>query len=284
MNLRLIPSLLLSWCLFLVYLVQTKAEIDVSKVSVDKALDDLEAAAEATLADRTSNAIKYKELMSQVHELVEEIRRMEELEKELVRRTLAVDDLIRKANAVQLKYLASQVNLTIEKELKERVAIEQESHTEEVDLSNAVTLEQLQQHAQPIRMVEESEKQIEEWVLRVIEDEIAKYHAEAGELFSSGKCVTPVEAAQLVQTSLTTFARDGIGMVDHAQGAKIVHELTSETYTPPADDPSQLIGNIWWRKYIPQDWERILPSQWEEWRAGLPSFLKHSFVSFISAR
>jgi len=270
--------LLLLWCLVLFQFSQTTAEIDASKEGVDQRLDGMEAAAEAALAERTAGATKYKDLLSQVNELMKETERLEQLENELVQRTLAVDDLVRKANAVQLKYLTTQVNLTIEEELKERAAIEELSHKEEIDVSNTVTLEQLEQQTQPTEMMEESESQLQAYILRVMKDEITAHHAEVAESCSSGKCVTPVEAAQLVQTSLTTFAHDGVSMVDHAQGAQIVHELTSSTYTPPADDPNQLLGNMWWRKYVPEDWERILPSQWEEWKAGVPSFLKHSFV------
>jgi hypothetical protein len=175
-----------------------------------------------------------------------------------------------------------QLNSTIEKEFQERASTE-ESNIQKVDLSNAVTLEQLDQQTQPTRIMQESETQLEAWIQEVIADEIANHYAQLSEMCSSGKCVTPVEAAQLVQASLTTFAYDGVRMVDHAQGGTIVYELTSETYEPPADDPSQQLGNVWWRKYIPEDWERVLPPQWEEWKAGVPTFLKHSFVSIDSS-
>lgn len=282
MRRQFILPLILLLCLLLVQLGHTTADTDASKDSIDQRLDGMEAAAEAALAERTAGATKYKELISQVNELMEENKRLESLEKQLVQRTLAVDDLVRKANAVQLKYLASQLNLTIEKELQKRASIEKENHYEEVDLSNTVTLEQLEQQTQPSHMLEESEKQLEAWILQVIQDEIANYHVKAAEMCSSRKCVTPLEAAQLVQASLTTYANDGVNKLDHAQGAQIVHELTSETYNPPADDPKQLLGNVWWRKFIPDDWERVFPSQWEEWKAGVPSFLRHTFVSSLS--
>ena len=273
--------LILLWCLAFTQIGQSTADIDASKSSVDKRLDGMEAAAEAALAGRTAGATKYKELVAQVNELMMDIKHQERLEKELIKRTLAVDDLVRKANTVQLKYLALQLNATIEKELQERVSIEQESHYAEVDVSHTVTLEELEQETQPTRMMQESEAQLEGWVKDVIADEVAKYHAEAAEMCSSGRCVSPVEAAQLVQASLTTFAYDGIRMVDHAQGGSIVYELTSNTFDPSVDDPNRKLGNVWWRKYIPQDWERVLPSQWEEWKAGIPSVVMHSFVSRI---
>lgn len=282
---RIMLPFLLLLCILCIQPLYTVAEIpnDVTQEKVDEMLDGMEAAAEAALAERTAGATKYKELVSQLNELMEENKRLEEMEKDLVRRTFAVDDLVRKANAVQLKYVAWQMNLTIEKELAERAAVKEVNQKEPVDVSNALTLEELEQQSQQVQMMDQSEKQLEEWILQVIQDEIASYHAECKGMCSTGKCVTPVEAANLVQESLTTFASDdGVSMVDHARGAKIVHELTSDTYNPPASDPNQLLGNVWWRRYIPQDWERVLPSQWEEWKSGLPSFIKHSFVSFPS--
>lgn len=281
MRISLLNHLVIVWFLSSVLLAHKVAGNRLTNEDVDVVLDRMEAAAEAALAERTTGATKYKELVRHLNELIEENKRLEELEKDLVRRTFAVDDLVRQANAVQLKYLASQMNLTIKKELEERESIRNKvnDQKEEIDVSNAVTLDQLEEQTLPTLIMDESEKQLEAWILNVIEDEIAAYHAEAAEMCSSGKCVTPVEAAQLVQASLSTFANDGVNMVDHAKGATIVYELTSETYVPPNNDPEQQLGNVWWRKYIPQDWERVLPSKWEEWKIAVPSFLKHSFVS-----
>ena len=278
-----IHSLLLLWCLVFVHLTQSNAENKCGSVtteSVDHRLDGMEAAAEAALAERTASATKYKELVSEINELIQEAKRMQEVEQELVRRTYAVENLVKRANAIQLKYLASELNLTIEQELEERRKLNRENAGgEQVDTSNAVTLQQLEQQTQLIPMMEDSETQLEDWILQVMEEEISLHHAKVAEMCSSGKCVTPIEAAQLVQASLTTFANDGVNMVDHAQGAKIVYELTSDTYIPPTDESDERLGTIWWRRYIPQDWERVLPSQWEGWKASIPSFLRHSFVS-----
>ena len=247
------------------------------QISVDDQLLDFETAAQAALTHQEDAVGKYADLVEQVNALMEESNEMLNLEKELVERTLALEVLIQQANAVQLQYMAWQLNETIEKEIQQRAPPEEESVGESVDLSNAVTLEELQEQMQPARLLEDSETKLEAWVESVMREEVTRYHTDAAD-HSSGKCVTPIEAAQLAQTSLMTYAHDGVSMVDHAHGAGIVHELTSDTYVPPADR-NQLLGNAWWRKYIPEDWERVLPSDWEEWSARVPSFLSHSLVS-----
>lgn len=262
----------LLWCL--PFIQSGTAGEDNSRGSITQQLNGLEAAAKAALASPTHGASKYAHLANQLRVLVEENKKLENLEKELVQRTLALEDVIRKANAVQLQYLAWQLNVTLEQELQNRAILEEESVDETTGPNNAVTLEQLEEQIQPARILAESETKLSEWIQNVISEEVANYHADAAARV--GKCVTPVEAAQLVQASLMTHAHDG--MVDHAQGAQIVHELTSDTYIPPAH-PNQLLGNVWWRKYIPEDWERVLPSGWEDWSVGVPLFLAHSLVS-----
>ena len=263
---------LLLWCL--AFIRSVAVGDDNARGSISEQLHDLEAAAKAALTRPTHDAGKYTHLLNQLNVLVDENKKLENLEKELVQRTLALEDVIRQANAVQLQYLAWQLNATLEEELQNRAMLEEESVDETTGPNNAVTLEQLEEQIHPDRMLAESETTLSEWIQNVISEEIANYHVE--EAARVGKCVSPLEAAQLVQASLMTHAHDG--MVDHAKGAQIVHELTSDTYIPPTD-PNQLLGNVWWRKYIPEDWERLLPSGWENWRVVVPSFLAHSLVS-----
>jgi hypothetical protein len=262
----------LLWCL--AFIQSGTVDEDNSRGSISEQLNDLEAAAKAALARPTHDASKYAHLLNQLSVLVEENKKLENMEKELVQRTLALEDVIRQANAVQLQYLAWQLNVTLEEELQNRAILEEKSVDETTGPNIAVTLEQLEEQIHPTRILAKSETTLSEWILNVINEEVANYHVEAAA--KVGKCVTPLEAAQLVQASLMTHAHDG--MVDHAKGAQIVHELTSDTYIPPAD-PNQLLGNVWWRKYIPEDWERVLPSGWQDWNVGFPSFLAHSLVS-----
>jgi hypothetical protein len=251
------------------------ANEDNSGWSISHQLSGLEAAAEAALVSRTQSANKYAKLVDELHELVEESMKLDSLEKKLIQRTAALEAVIQQANAVQLQYLSWQLNVTLEEELQNRAKLEEEHVDETTGPNNAVTLEQLEEQIQPTQILAESEIVLSEWIQNVIREEVESFHAETAT--TTKKCaVTPVDAAQLVQSALTTHMHDGT--VDHAQEAQIVHEFTSETYIPPSK-PNQRLGNVWWRKYIPQDWERVLPSGWEDWRVGVPLFVAHSLVS-----
>eukprot|EP00980_Cylindrotheca_fusiformis_P026537 scaffold16380_cov62-Cylindrotheca_fusiformis.AAC.1 len=101
-----------------------------------------------------------------------------------------------------------------------------------------------------------------------MKDEVEKYRKEL--LANSDvkpKCPSTVDVVQDVHLALTKFSQDGIGLLDHAQGGQIVHTLTSPTYSPEPD-PEELLGNVWWRKYIPEDWEKLLPEGWADWNTG----------------
>jgi hypothetical protein len=261
--------------LCLTFIQYGTANEDNSRGNIYQELRGLEAAAEAALACRTQGANKYAKLVDDIHELVEESEKLDNLEKKLVQRTAALEAVIRQANAVQLQYLAWQFNVTLEEELQNRAKLEEKHVDETTGPNNAVTLEQLEEQIQPTQILSESETMLKEWIHNVIREEVETFHAETATM--AKKCaVTPVDAAQLVQSALTTHMHDG--MVDHAQEGQIVHELTSETYVPPAK-PNQRLGNVWWRKFIPQDWERVLPSGWEDWKVGVPLFVAHSLVS-----
>jgi Sad1 / UNC-like C-terminal len=103
-------------------------------------------------------------------------------------------------------------------------------------------------------------------------------------------CLSPYDTAQTIHDGIHRYNIDQIGLFDICQdGATIVHEMTSPTYNGGASSPittstnsiddtssssssyttgttSSRIGNVWWNKYIPEDWEKwILPKGWEQW-------------------
>ncbi|KAL3910621.1 MAG: hypothetical protein SGARI_002032 [Bacillariaceae sp.] len=119
---------------------------------------------------------------------------------------------------------------------------------------------------------------------------VAEHVAAAGESSltssassSNGACPSTQDVVQTVQQALTDYANhDGIGKYDHGQqGAKVVHFMTSDTFAP--DEEEATWGDVWWRTYIPEDWENaLLPRGWEDWTVkGLPSYLYHS-VGFLN--
>jgi hypothetical protein len=165
---------------------------------------------------------------------------------------------------------------------------------------NIVTTDMLHRRLDTNNIVQESELQLKEWILQCIREELERYRHDtwlsklstittmaktardddAAVARIKNSCPGTAEIVQRVQQALTNYANDGIGKVDHVQrGAKIVHWLTSETYVPPPKD-TQTLGSVWWRKYIPQDWERLfLPKGWEDWNAlSIPSYLSPLLV------
>jgi hypothetical protein len=138
------------------------------------------------------------------------------------------------------------------------------------------------------RLLAPSEYEISDWVLQIVQEELDEYQenllnakSESGasttSSLTSGDCAAVTDAVEKVQAALTKFSQDVIGLIDHAQGAEIVHTMTSPTYVPPPAE-HELLGNVWWSKFIPEDWERLLPQGWEEWDIRIPSFVYHSLV------
>jgi Sad1 / UNC-like C-terminal len=136
--------------------------------------------------------------------------------------------------------------------------------------------------------------QFYEFMVQAIEDEAPnairtialqrrlESHRDLGVAPDQASCVTETAGAQMVVDSLDRLSDDGVGLVDHARvvtpgkdGGRVVHEYTSPTYKPGAEDNFQVLGHPLWRSFIPQDWEDYyLPKGWKEW--SIPSFLGFS--------
>jgi hypothetical protein len=190
---------------------------------------------------------------------------------ELDAQTKEIELLVRDVNARQLKVIVNKLEEIREKEGKRR-------NREDVINGEGVTLSELKELFKPETILAESEAKVEAFVLGILEEEMVALKKEwvaANAPDAPENCVTPEQALNVVQEALLNHTRDVIGIVDHADGATILHEFTSETYTPPPE-PSQLLGGVWWRKYIPEDWELMLPEGWENWSVGLPQSLFHT--------
>jgi Sad1 / UNC-like C-terminal len=136
--------------------------------------------------------------------------------------------------------------------------------------------------------------QFYEFMVQVIEEEAPnairsitsqrrlESHRDLGVAPDQASCVTATAGAQMVVDSLDRLSDDGVGLVDHARvetpgkdGGRVVHEYTSPTYNPRAENNFQVLGHPLWRSFIPQDWEDYyLPKGWKEW--SIPSFLGFS--------
>ena len=155
-----------------------------------------------------------------------------------------------------------------------------------------VPIKALKKKFETRKVMSESESFLVAWMDTLIGEELANYRNKIFKSKEDGEeeeiddkeeeegCLSMNEAVQKVQAAVTEFAQDGIGLIDHIQGGTIVHSMTSRTYEPPAK-LSELLGYVWWRKYIPEDWEGMLPEGWEDWDTSIPSMFYHSLVSTV---
>lgn len=222
-----------------------------------------------------------------IEEIQRELEGLKTLHEQLQRQEKEVERLVSLFNARQLEDLAAQLSTLLKKELMFRKlsSIDSSSSTMAED-STYVLYEELERQLDVKALLGESESQLSEWILKVAQEEVDAFKKSTLESIpqvkrQSSGCPDVAEIVQGVQVELTKFSQDSIGLIDHAQGADVVYSMTSPTYEPLPSQEEKL-GNIWWRRYIPEDWEQILPDGWEDWSIKLPSFVYHSLVSFTT--
>ena len=153
-------------------------------------------------------------------------------------------------------------------------------------------------------MLDATEATLKQWILMLVEREVMHARvmamakkSNATTTKTSKTCLTPSNAAQLVQESvlkfdaarrsgssdpksvLSTTAASSTMTVNHLTTATVVHEWTSESYVaPPMEE--HLLGHPTWRKHIPQDWEtfHVLPEGWEHWNVVMPDAFVRGLV------
>ena len=220
--------------------------------------------------------------LEHVSSLVEQAERLKSLSAAVEEHSQAVDELIRLANSRQLEHLIDRLNRTLEQELKLRASDKQHEDLAADGASyETVPLNVLKRTFEIKNILEESENELRQWVIEIIQEELAAYERTAlskGVVSETNSdCATPADVVQTVQSALMKFSQDGIGIADHAQGGSIVHDLTSQSFVP-VPTQTDLVGNVWWSKYIPEDWERALPPGWQDWNSAIPSYIYHFFV------
>jgi len=229
-----------------------------------------------------------------VEEYIREVDNLRLLHEQLMNQEKEVERLVTLTNAKLVDDLATRLTATLEKEILLRSAID----SCKVDVVPVVEKEvayvnrdDLRRQFDLISILTESDRQLSEWIHSIVLDEIANYKnglvksaadsiptIEVEEIpEQTGDCLGVTDVVKEVQVELTKFSQDGIGLIDHAQGAQVVHSMTSPTYEPPVSE-EEMMGNVWWRRYIPEDWEQLLPTGWERWSVRLPSYIYHSLV------
>ena len=225
-------------------------------------------------------------LTERLEEFQRELDGLQSLQEQLKRQEKEVERLVAMANAKQIEDLAIRLATTLEKEmfLRSSSTVCDSTVVEEVDF---VDRDDLRQQLGLMAVLNESESQLSEWILKIARDELEQYKttvlnsAAEGARHEGVDCPAITEVVKDVQVALTKFSQDGIGLVDHARGAEVVYSMTSPTYEPPLSE-NELLGSVWWRRYIPEDWEKLLPVGWEHWPVSMPSYVYHSLVSQLS--
>lgn len=269
------------------------------------------------------SASKAAAVLDEIDEITEDLtsnmERLESLTEKMLAKTSSVEYLLKEANSRQLDNLINRLFDTLDAE-KEIRKMEQdyvaniqnlyfdnngdgnEENGDDDDLSNIVTHSMLQKRLDTHAIVEESELAMKKWILSLIEEEFDTYkenilgnipidnideYSDSDNDTDNKNCPSTTSIVQKVQQGLQNYADDGIGKIDHAQGANVIHSMTSETFSPEiskyTSDGSRYeygssLGSVWWNKFIPQDWERYLPADWEQWNVAIPSYVYHSLV------
>jgi SUN domain-containing protein 1/2 len=254
--------------------------------STAQELLDLSTAAEQTIQNNGQDVnFVVSELNSQIQQLLVATEALRQKEEHLVYRTQRLDAKIQQANVMQLDYLANQLLDDVKLESEARAQAVQIPRARRVEsLSGALNLSEYEEKLDPEKAMATSELDIKNWFIGIAQDEVDLFQFDESQkkLASAKKtkqprveCMSPMDAALKVHGAIVNYENDVIGMVDHAKGATIVHELTSNTFVPPPE-PDELMGNVWWRKYVPSDWEQALPSGWEGWNVAVPSVVQHA--------
>lgn len=239
------------------------------------------------------------DIKEQLTGLTNTVEKLKDLQTKVSEKESEIQHILDQANAKQMKKLEARLKEVLETEVRLREKEDQErkklddlleaqgGDSELDDLVVEVTSASLAERLDTNAILGESEKEMKKWILSVIESEVENYKTEimekaptksvASSESSNGAeldCPSLTKIAQNVQQALNSYADDGIGLTDHAQGASVVHWLTSKTYSPL----TKTLGSVWWNKFIPEDWERLLPEGWENWQVGIPTYLSHSLV------
>ena len=206
------------------------------------------------------------------------------------------DQLINNINSQQMKKLQERLENTFLTVLENYTALVTDNRNIHVPITTApaVTITELERRFVTDNLLAESETILSEWIRSIITKEINELdatlltssvvsnqrHSMAPSSPDTSKKCIPVEtAAEKVYSRLMKYWYDGIGLMDYTHS--IVHQYTSPTYMVTDDDlPStSTLSTVCWNRYIPQDWEYLLPhgwQSWKEWSFNLPDHIYHS--------
>jgi len=195
-------------------------------------------------------------------EMEEEDDKSERISFDALENAIQLDDLIDEAEFETDYYINSKLKKEMEDELKRREK-EYTKQVKELELSLESKLEEVKHQ-------------------------------------STNQCADTLEVAALVQSTLWSLKEDG-EKYDHLQNAMVVYgsDWTSDTFRRKIPKRKvKRLGDVEWRSYFPEDWERMLPLGWEDWDISflqnfkslknikrlIPTSVLHSLPMVITAK
>ena len=248
-----------------------------------------------------SSSVAIKTALGKLSYLYEDIDEVWKKRKDLAERTSVLEERVRRYNRGDLDRLGERLNDTLQDELRRRdgldaLVAERKRRASEIakEISvGGISVLQLEEALDELSIVKESEEELEDWVLSVAREKLDDAKKAEEEIFEArtierlerSECVTPLELAEMVQSEIVKHAADGTGRIDHAsldRGGVVV--FADDAYEPNTNDGSQYVqlGQVWWRRYIPEDVEDLMPDGWEDFsvpeniQGAIPAFLKRN--------
>ena len=199
------------------------------------------------------------------------------------------EQLINDINTQQMKELQHHLENLLLSVVDNHNASVTKSHSPK---ETAVTVTELERRLAPENVLSESESILTEWIRSIIKQEINELdvtpfisslpskQSSTVSTDTSKTCISVETAAEEVYVGLMRYLYDGIGLMDYTHS--IVHQYTSPTFVMTNEDQSSTtstLGTVWWNRYIPQDWENLLPLGWQSWTVWsfiIPDHIYHS--------
>jgi hypothetical protein len=220
-----------------------------------------------------------------MNELLQEQEAVASLESQLKAREVVLRELVAQLNARQLQHVYKLLEDTVRLELQSRSnSLTDDNDDAAVVVENPIASEELDTAIDADELLDDTEAALQNWMVQVVKDEVLERQVRIAQAVATTKppsttrpkktselCLTPSDGAVLLEEGFIAPAPQKENGVNLLEKATVVHDLTSESYVPPPLPESDLLGNVWWRRYIPQDWERLLPAGWETWNVATPS-------------
>ena len=223
--------------------------------------------------------------------MTERINHLQSLFDQVEQLEMARDQLVHQINTQQMMELLQTL------EHVEGSTTVSNGPTETV--TTAVTISEMERRLTSQQVLAESEAILSDWIRSIIRQEInqldvtsflslsssSSSSSSSRAKGSSSSCISIETAAEEVYYGLMQYIHDGIGLMDFTRS--IVHQYTSPTFVVDDDDRSSTLSTVWWNRYIPQDWEYLLPEGWQSWKVwsfNIPDHIYHSVGWLASSR